>query len=160
TGDGRAAVRVVRGHRGRPRGRLRASGDRRPRRPGGRLRASGGTPRHRHGRPAGRSVRAGDGGAHQPRVRRLTGRQTALPAPDRRRLSASSWWTPGRCPRPNHWYSPIVARTWMRREIAEQGETVGATLAEVRRHADDIRDAMTGRRRILLVARGSSDNAA
>ena len=48
----------------------------------------------------------------------------------------------------------------MRREIAEQGETVGATLAEVRRHADDIRDAMTGRRRILLVARGSSDNAA
>lgn len=48
----------------------------------------------------------------------------------------------------------------MRREIAEQGESVGATLAEVRRHADDIRGAMTGRRRILLVARGSSDNAA
>lgn len=48
----------------------------------------------------------------------------------------------------------------MRREIAEQGDAVAATLAEVRRRADDIRSAMTGRHRILLVARGSSDNAA
>src|SRR3954470_14820236 len=48
----------------------------------------------------------------------------------------------------------------MRQEIAEQGAAVAATLAEVRRRADALRRAMEGRRRILLVARGSSDNAA
>src|SRR4051795_9464252 len=48
----------------------------------------------------------------------------------------------------------------MRQEIAEQGAAVAATLAEVRRRADALRSAMQGRRRILLVARGSSDNAA
>jgi glucosamine--fructose-6-phosphate aminotransferase (isomerizing) len=48
----------------------------------------------------------------------------------------------------------------MRREIAEQGEAVAATLEEVRRRAEQVRDAMAGRRRVLLVARGSSDNAA
>lgn len=48
----------------------------------------------------------------------------------------------------------------MRREIAEQGEAVAATLTEVRRRAEQVREAMAGRRRILLVARGSSDNAA
>jgi glucosamine--fructose-6-phosphate aminotransferase (isomerizing) len=48
----------------------------------------------------------------------------------------------------------------MRREIAEQGEAVAATLDEVRRRAEQVRRAMDGRRRILLVARGSSDNAA
>jgi glucosamine--fructose-6-phosphate aminotransferase (isomerizing) len=48
----------------------------------------------------------------------------------------------------------------MRREIAEQAEAVAATLEEVRRRAEQIRAAMSGRRRILLVARGSSDNAA
>jgi glucosamine--fructose-6-phosphate aminotransferase (isomerizing) len=48
----------------------------------------------------------------------------------------------------------------MRQEIAEQGAAVAATLTEVRRHAGHLRNAMEGRRRILLVARGSSDNAA
>ncbi len=48
----------------------------------------------------------------------------------------------------------------MRREIAEQGEAVAATLEEVRRRAERVREAMSGRRRILFVARGSSDNAA
>jgi glutamine---fructose-6-phosphate transaminase (isomerizing) len=48
----------------------------------------------------------------------------------------------------------------MRREIAEQGEAVAATLEEVRRRADQVRDAIAGRSRILFVARGSSDNAA
>jgi glucosamine--fructose-6-phosphate aminotransferase (isomerizing) len=48
----------------------------------------------------------------------------------------------------------------MRQEIAEQGAAVAATLTEVRRRAGDLRRAMEGRRRILLVARGSSDNAA
>jgi len=48
----------------------------------------------------------------------------------------------------------------MRREIAEQGEAVAATLEEVRRRAGQIRAAVTGRHRILFVARGSSDNAA
>jgi glucosamine--fructose-6-phosphate aminotransferase (isomerizing) len=48
----------------------------------------------------------------------------------------------------------------MRREIAEQGATVAGTLAEVRRRADAIRTLAAGRRRVLLVARGSSDNAA
>jgi len=48
----------------------------------------------------------------------------------------------------------------MRQEIAEQGAAVAATLAEARRRADALRSAMQGRRRILLVARGSSDNAA
>jgi glucosamine--fructose-6-phosphate aminotransferase (isomerizing) len=48
----------------------------------------------------------------------------------------------------------------MRREIAEQGDAVAATLEEVRRQAEQLRRAMTDRRRILLVARGSSDNAA
>jgi glucosamine--fructose-6-phosphate aminotransferase (isomerizing) len=48
----------------------------------------------------------------------------------------------------------------MRREIAEQGTAVAATLDEVRRRAQEVRAAMSGRRRILFVARGSSDNAA
>jgi len=48
----------------------------------------------------------------------------------------------------------------MRREIAEQGAAVAATLAEVRRRADQVRAAASDRRRILFVARGSSDNAA
>jgi glucosamine--fructose-6-phosphate aminotransferase (isomerizing) len=48
----------------------------------------------------------------------------------------------------------------MRREIAEQGEAVAATLEEVRRRAEPLRGAVAGRRRILFVARGSSDNAA
>jgi glutamine---fructose-6-phosphate transaminase (isomerizing) len=48
----------------------------------------------------------------------------------------------------------------MRREIAEQGEAVAATLEEVRRRAEQVREALAGRRRILFVARGSSDNAA
>jgi glutamine---fructose-6-phosphate transaminase (isomerizing) len=48
----------------------------------------------------------------------------------------------------------------MRREIAEQGEAVARTLEEVRRRAEQVREAITGRRRILFVARGSSDNAA
>ncbi len=48
----------------------------------------------------------------------------------------------------------------MRREIGEQGAAVAATLEEVRRQAGRARAAMSGRRRILFVARGSSDNAA
>jgi glucosamine--fructose-6-phosphate aminotransferase (isomerizing) len=48
----------------------------------------------------------------------------------------------------------------MRREIAEQGDAVSATLDEVRRQADRVRKSVAGRRRILFVARGSSDNAA
>ena len=48
----------------------------------------------------------------------------------------------------------------MRREIAEQGEAVAATLDEVRRRAEQVRAAAAGRRHILFVARGSSDNAA
>ena len=48
----------------------------------------------------------------------------------------------------------------MRREIAEQGDAVAATLEEVRRRAEQVRGAVVGRRRILFVARGSSDNAA
>ncbi|HEX3932680.1 MAG TPA: SIS domain-containing protein [Nocardioides sp.] len=48
----------------------------------------------------------------------------------------------------------------MRTEIAEQSQAVAATVEEVRRRAEQVRTAMTGRRRILLVARGSSDNAA
>jgi glucosamine--fructose-6-phosphate aminotransferase (isomerizing) len=48
----------------------------------------------------------------------------------------------------------------MRREIAEQGEAVAATLEEVRRRGEQVRAAMSGRKRILFVARGSSDNAA
>ena len=48
----------------------------------------------------------------------------------------------------------------MRREIAEQGEAVAATLDEVRRQAEPVRKLAAGRRRILFVARGSSDNAA
>ncbi|WP_329652040.1 SIS domain-containing protein [Nocardioides sp.] len=53
-----------------------------------------------------------------------------------------------------------MTRTWMRTEIAEQSQAVAATVEEVRRRAEQVRTAMTGRRRILLVARGSSDNAA
>jgi len=48
----------------------------------------------------------------------------------------------------------------MRREIAEQAEGVAATLEEVRRQAERLQSAMSGRRHILFVARGSSDNAA
>jgi glucosamine--fructose-6-phosphate aminotransferase (isomerizing) len=48
----------------------------------------------------------------------------------------------------------------MRREIAEQADAVAATLDEVRRQAQPVRAAMAGRKRILFVARGSSDNAA
>jgi glucosamine--fructose-6-phosphate aminotransferase (isomerizing) len=54
----------------------------------------------------------------------------------------------------------MMERTWMRREIAEQGEAVAATLDEVRRRAGEVRAAMSDRSRILFVARGSSDNAA
>ncbi|MGC4110818.1 MAG: SIS domain-containing protein [Nocardioides sp.] len=50
--------------------------------------------------------------------------------------------------------------TWMRREIAEQGDAVAATVEEARSRAEQVRAAMSARRRILLVARGSSDNAA
>src|SRR4029078_2090963 len=57
-------------------------------------------------------------------------------------------------------YSPLVPPTLMRQEIAEQGVAVAAPLTEVRRRAGDLRGAMEGRRRVLLVARGSSDNAA
>jgi glucosamine--fructose-6-phosphate aminotransferase (isomerizing) len=48
----------------------------------------------------------------------------------------------------------------MRREIAEQADGVAATLEEVRRQAERLRSAISGRRHILFVARGSSDNAA
>jgi glutamine---fructose-6-phosphate transaminase (isomerizing) len=48
----------------------------------------------------------------------------------------------------------------MRREIAEQADGVAATLEEVRRQAERLQSAMSGRRHILFVARGSSDNAA
>lgn len=48
----------------------------------------------------------------------------------------------------------------MRREIGQQGDAVAATLDEVRRHATRVRRLMDGRRRVLFVARGSSDNAA
>ena len=48
----------------------------------------------------------------------------------------------------------------MRREIGEQGAAVAATLDEVHREAEQVRAAMADRRRILFVARGSSDNAA
>jgi len=48
----------------------------------------------------------------------------------------------------------------MRREIAEQAEGVAATLEKVRRQAERLQSAMSGRRHILFVARGSSDNAA
>ena len=48
----------------------------------------------------------------------------------------------------------------MRREIAEQADAVAATLEEVRRRAEQVRGAVGGRRRVLFVARGSSDNAA
>jgi glutamine---fructose-6-phosphate transaminase (isomerizing) len=48
----------------------------------------------------------------------------------------------------------------MRREIAEQGEAVAATLEEVRRRGEQVRATRSGRNRILFVARGSSDNAA
>jgi glutamine---fructose-6-phosphate transaminase (isomerizing) len=48
----------------------------------------------------------------------------------------------------------------MRHEIAEQGVAVADTLAEVRRRAGEVRSVAAGRRRVLLVARGSSDNAA
>lgn len=57
-------------------------------------------------------------------------------------------------------YSPLVSPTWMRREIAEQGDAVAATMDEVRRRAEQVRAAAGGRRRVLFVARGSSDNAA
>jgi glucosamine--fructose-6-phosphate aminotransferase (isomerizing) len=48
----------------------------------------------------------------------------------------------------------------MRREIAEQSEAVAGTLDELRRRAEQVRSSMSGRRRVLFVARGSSDNAA
>jgi glucosamine--fructose-6-phosphate aminotransferase (isomerizing) len=48
----------------------------------------------------------------------------------------------------------------MRREIAEQGDAVADTVEEVRRYAAPLRAAMAGRRRMLFVARGSSDSAA
>jgi glucosamine--fructose-6-phosphate aminotransferase (isomerizing) len=54
----------------------------------------------------------------------------------------------------------MVGRTWMRQEIAEQGDAVAATLEEVRRRAEQVRATVADRRRILFVARGSSDNAA
>jgi glucosamine--fructose-6-phosphate aminotransferase (isomerizing) len=54
----------------------------------------------------------------------------------------------------------MVTATWMRREIAEEAAGVAATLEEIRRRAGQVRSAAAGRHRILLVARGSSDNAA
>jgi glucosamine--fructose-6-phosphate aminotransferase (isomerizing) len=50
--------------------------------------------------------------------------------------------------------------TWMRREIREQGASVGATIAASLARSDEVRAVAAGRRRVLFVARGSSDNAA
>lgn len=48
----------------------------------------------------------------------------------------------------------------MRREIGEQPASVAATIAATLGRADEIREAWSGRSRVLFVARGSSDNAA
>lgn len=48
----------------------------------------------------------------------------------------------------------------MRQEIAEQPESLAATVGRLRPLADEIRDVVGERRTVLLVARGTSDNAA
>lgn len=48
----------------------------------------------------------------------------------------------------------------MRQEIAEQPQTLAATVERLRPMAAQIRDLVGDRRRVLLVARGTSDNAA
>jgi glucosamine--fructose-6-phosphate aminotransferase (isomerizing) len=50
--------------------------------------------------------------------------------------------------------------TRMASEIAEQPEAARRTLDHLRPEQDRLREAFAGRRRVLLVARGSSDNAA
>jgi glucosamine--fructose-6-phosphate aminotransferase (isomerizing) len=50
--------------------------------------------------------------------------------------------------------------TRMASEIAEQPDAARRTFAHLRPEQDRLREAFTGRRRVLLVARGSSDNAA
>jgi glucosamine--fructose-6-phosphate aminotransferase (isomerizing) len=52
------------------------------------------------------------------------------------------------------------AATRMASEIAEQPDAARRTLEHLRPEQDRLREAFTGRRRVLLVARGSSDNAA
>jgi glucosamine--fructose-6-phosphate aminotransferase (isomerizing) len=52
------------------------------------------------------------------------------------------------------------AATRMAAEIAEQPDAARRTLEQLRPEQDRLREAFTGRRRVLLVARGSSDNAA
>lgn len=56
--------------------------------------------------------------------------------------------------------TPVPQRTQMAVEIAEQPAAVEATLAALRPLRGDLARLATGRRRVLLVARGSSDNAA
>ncbi|TGN66759.1 SIS domain-containing protein [Nocardioides eburneiflavus] len=48
----------------------------------------------------------------------------------------------------------------MASEIAEQPDAARRTFAHLRPEQERLREAFTGRRRVLLVARGSSDNAA
>jgi glucosamine--fructose-6-phosphate aminotransferase (isomerizing) len=50
--------------------------------------------------------------------------------------------------------------TRMASEIAEQPDAARRTFAHLRPEQDRLREAFAGRRRVLLVARGSSDNAA
>jgi glucosamine--fructose-6-phosphate aminotransferase (isomerizing) len=50
--------------------------------------------------------------------------------------------------------------TRMASEIAEQPDAARRTFAQLRPEQDRLREAFAGRRRVLLVARGSSDNAA
>ncbi|MCC5949980.1 MAG: SIS domain-containing protein [Nitriliruptoraceae bacterium] len=50
--------------------------------------------------------------------------------------------------------------TAMAREIAEQPDTIAATIAASLGSRDELRRLASGRRHVLLVARGSSDNAA
>jgi glucosamine--fructose-6-phosphate aminotransferase (isomerizing) len=52
------------------------------------------------------------------------------------------------------------AATRMASEIAEQPDAARRTLEHLRPEQDRLREAFDGRRRVLLVARGSSDNAA
>jgi glucosamine--fructose-6-phosphate aminotransferase (isomerizing) len=52
------------------------------------------------------------------------------------------------------------AATKMAAEIAEQPDAARRTLEHLQPEQDRLREAFTGRRRVLLVARGSSDNAA
>ncbi|MGA8248652.1 MAG: SIS domain-containing protein, partial [Nocardioides sp.] len=50
--------------------------------------------------------------------------------------------------------------SWMHREIEEQPASVAATITAALARADEIREAWSGRRRVLFVGRGTSDNAA